>query len=101
MQPVRRCNRLGRSVLEKLQLMMKALDGPDTLTLAKAVPCAGRQNDHPQHRHESQQDHYRHSPTTYLRSRPKSLLSRSFEVVDGGEMHSADLVGTSPLGIDL
>ena len=78
MQPVGRCDRLGSGVLEKLQLMVEVLDGTDALTFAEPSPHARRQDRHPQHRYEYQQDHNRHSPTTYLRSRLKSLLSRLF-----------------------
>ena len=101
MQAVRRRDGLRASVLEQLELMMEIFDRPDTLALAEPSPNARRQDYHPEHRNESQQDHNRHSPTTYLRSPLKSLLISSLEMVDGGEMHSADLVDTSPLALDL
>ena len=46
-EPVRRRDRLRASVLEQLELMMEALDRPDTLSLAEPSPNARRQDYHP------------------------------------------------------
>ena len=56
-------------MLEELQLMMEVVDGPDPLTLTKPPPSARGQHRHPEKHHKDQQDHNRHSPTTYLRAR--------------------------------
>jgi hypothetical protein len=46
-EPVRRRDGLRASVLEQLELMMEALDRPDTLSLAESSPNARRQDYHP------------------------------------------------------
>jgi hypothetical protein len=53
-------------MLEELQLMMEVVDGPDPLTLTKSPPSARGKHRHPEKYYENQQDHNRHSPTTYL-----------------------------------
>jgi hypothetical protein len=84
-------------VLEELQLVVEVVDGAHALSVSEFPPGARCQDCHPQQPHEDQQDHNGHSPTTYLLTPLKSLLNGFFQMVDGGEMHSADLVGTSPL----
>ena len=70
-QPVGGSHGLRPRVLEELQLMMEMVDGPHTLALAESPPSARGQHRHPEKHYEDQQDHNRHSPTTYLRSARK------------------------------
>src|SRR5580692_11689687 len=48
--------------------MMEMVDRSDALPLGPAPPRARRQDGDPQYDYDYQQDHYRHSPTTYLYS---------------------------------
>ena len=48
--------------------MMEVVDGADALALPETPPGARGQDRHPEKHYEDQQDHNRHSPTTYLRS---------------------------------
>jgi hypothetical protein len=83
-------------MLEQLQLVVKVVDGAHSLPFSEFSPSAGRQDCYPQQPHEDQQDHNRQLPDDLPSVCSKSLLNGFLQMVDGGEMHSADLVGTSP-----
>jgi hypothetical protein len=59
-------------MLEELQLVVEVVDGAHTLPFSELTPRAGCEDCHPQQPHEDQQDHNRHSPTTYLLSPQKA-----------------------------
>jgi len=59
---------LGSSVFEQLELTMKVVDRADAFPFGKAAIGTWCQHHNPQYGYQNQQDHYRHSPTTYLRS---------------------------------
>jgi hypothetical protein len=84
-------------MFEELQLVVEMVDRAHALSLSISTPRARCQDRQPQQPYENQQDQNRHSPDDLPSLFGKSLMKRSFQVVDGGEMHSADLVGTSPL----
>ena len=77
--------------------MVEVVDGADALAFSESTPRTRSQHRHPQQHYEDQQDQNRHSPDDLPSRLKKSLMKGSFQMVDGGEMHSADLVGTPPL----
>jgi hypothetical protein len=55
-------------VLEQPEFAVEMVDRAAALAFAKAAEGTWCQDDDPQYGYQNQQDHKRHSPTTYLRS---------------------------------
>jgi hypothetical protein len=59
-------------VLQELKLVVEVVDGAVAAAFGPPAERAGYQHHNPQYDYEDQQDHNRHSPTTYLRSVEKA-----------------------------